>query len=203
MRLCYALNHEKLSAESLQHLGQNSKFPSITSLQVFITQESKHSSSISNCLYYIKRVDEFRICREHKEDPHEPVRPLARKHEHSRETGVHLQQMQCRVAELENACTVLQSQVPNVTEQRFCNSGKFRSLPKLCSWYKWSMWILNYKLNANGSFFFFFFFSFGWRWCRTVQYFSFMRLSLTRKTTLELFFQCISLHTEEKEYDRH
>lgn len=84
MRLCYALNHEKLSAESLQHLGQNSKFPSITSLQVFITQESKHSSSISNCLYYIKRVDEFRICREHKEDPHEPVRPLARKHEHSK-----------------------------------------------------------------------------------------------------------------------
>ncbi|XP_021666791.2 BTB/POZ domain-containing protein At3g22104 isoform X2 [Hevea brasiliensis] len=139
MRLCCGLNHEKLSAETLQHLAQNSKFPSSTSSEVFIGQQSKHSSSISNYLYSLKRVDEIRFCSSTNknmscgEDTKEPVLPFERKHEHSRETGMHLQRRQRRVAELEKLCPVMQPQMPNVTKRRLCNSGKVRSLPKLCS----------------------------------------------------------------------
>ncbi|XP_057986363.1 BTB/POZ domain-containing protein At3g22104-like [Hevea brasiliensis] len=139
MRLCCALNYEKLSAETLQHLAQNSKFPSRRSLQVFISQQSKHSSSISNHMYSFKRLDEFRFCSASKpnesdrEGTNEQVRPCARKHRETRNLKKHLQQMQCRVAELEKVCKAMQSQMPNVTKKRLCNSGKVRSLPKLCS----------------------------------------------------------------------
>ncbi|KAF2303603.1 hypothetical protein GH714_019991 [Hevea brasiliensis] len=139
MRLCCALNYEKLSAETLQHLAQNSKFPSRRSLQVFISQQSKHSSSISNHMYSFKRLDEFRFCsaskpnKSDRKDTDEQVVPFARKHRETRNLKKHLQQMQCRVAELEKVCKAMQSQMPNVTKKRLCNSGKVRSLPKLCS----------------------------------------------------------------------
>ncbi|PON36740.1 NPH3 domain containing protein [Parasponia andersonii] len=53
MRVCMALNYEKLSAEALRHLARNSKFPWRVSLKAFILQNSKLTSLIRE-IYHVK-----------------------------------------------------------------------------------------------------------------------------------------------------
>ncbi|XP_012092392.2 BTB/POZ domain-containing protein At3g22104 [Jatropha curcas] len=118
VKLYSALNQTKLSAEASQ----------AQTYKVYITQQSKHSSSII-------KLFNGKLKKNGREEA-EQVLSFTIKQEHSRETGnleTHLQQMQLRVAELEKVCPMMESHMPNVAEQRLCKSGKVRSLPKLCS----------------------------------------------------------------------
>ncbi|KAH8493549.1 hypothetical protein H0E87_020346 [Populus deltoides] len=138
MRLCSVVNRDKLSAEALEHLAQNSNFPSRKTLQSFITQQSKINISIHDHFSYLKNSSQstFHSDAKGEQEDLEQILIYARRHGHSKKIDnleTELQGMQKRVAEWEKVCTMMCSEKRIVTKPSLHGLGKARSLPKLCS----------------------------------------------------------------------
>ncbi|XP_042516595.1 BTB/POZ domain-containing protein At3g22104-like isoform X2 [Macadamia integrifolia] len=143
MKICCALNYEKLSLEAFNHLTRISKFPSRTAVQALISQHPKLKSFLgdtnhlecivdSPCSFIEKGI----TGREAQDD--EQVVLYARKLDISMENEklrVHLQGMQWRVMELEKVCKKMQTQMEKLTKSRLSSpsSTKSKSLPRMCS----------------------------------------------------------------------
>ncbi|KAJ6802964.1 BTB/POZ domain-containing protein-like [Iris pallida] len=131
MKICRAINYEKLSVESCRHLAQNRKFPSRTAIQALVSQQSKLRS-------LLKEGNSLRSsgCREGRADRGEQMVLYAKKADLSGENEklrANLRGMQWRVTELEKVCRSMQSQMSRVTKRKVASHGGSRSLPKLCS----------------------------------------------------------------------
>ena len=147
MRLCSVVNRDKLSAEALEHLAQNSNFPSRKTLQSFITQQSKINISIHDHFSYLKNSSQstFHGDAKGEQEDLEQILIYARRHGHSKKIDnleTELQGMQKRVAEWEKVCTMMCSEKRIVTKPSLHGLGKARSLPKLCLWYELGLKIL-------------------------------------------------------------
>lgn len=131
MRLCCAINYEKLSPQALKHLSQNSNFPSVTSIKALLSQQSK-PKSLRQDTHYRKTFSDLPFCyidkgnmgkKEDGEQIHLSAKKLGLSTENEK-LRAHFQGMQWRVMELENVCRKMQTQMANIMKSR---------LPKLCS----------------------------------------------------------------------
>lgn len=137
MRVCSALNYEKLSAEALKHFALNSKFPSRAAVKSFIKQQSKLKSLLQNT----HRVVGFSSSLDAKEymgetADAEEIHHYVNKKNFSAETEnfeAHYHRMQWRVMELEKICRIMQTDMGNITKRRLSSLGNARYLPRLCS----------------------------------------------------------------------
>lgn len=138
MKICCALNYEKLSSDICKDLSQNLKFPSRSAIQALLSQQSKlksllqdtdslNSSNTSPCTNSdqanAKITDEQIVLHAKRLD-------LATENQ---EIKTHLQGMQWRVMELEKVCQKLQTQIAKIMNAKAASPGNPRSLPKLCS----------------------------------------------------------------------
>ncbi|KAI9177130.1 hypothetical protein LWI28_011450 [Acer negundo] len=142
IKICCALNYEKLSAESCIHLSQNAKFPSKSAIQALISQQFKlknllHSTNGSKCCtdspcsFNIEAGNKGK-----KGESDQQVVLYAGKLDVSADNEklrAHLQGMQCRVMELEKVCRKMQTQMAKIMKSKVSSHTNARSLPKLCS----------------------------------------------------------------------
>ncbi|KAE8730366.1 60S ribosomal protein L8 [Hibiscus syriacus] len=141
LKICCALNHEKLSADACIHLSQNTNFPSKSVVQTLISQQLK----LKNLMQGTKNTEL------HRESPCKFAenRGKAKKGEGSEQIvfysgkldipadnenlRAHLQGMQWRVIELEKLCKKMQNQMARLIKSKVSTHGTARSLPRLCS----------------------------------------------------------------------
>lgn len=136
MKICCALNYQKLSSDACKHLAQNPKFPSRTAIQALLLQRSKlknlledtdhpKSFNTSPCTYDDKASTKNE----------EQISPYAEKlclTVESEKIKSHLQRMQWRVMELEKVCKKLQTRVGKLIKTKIPSPGNPKSLPKMC-----------------------------------------------------------------------
>ena len=134
-KICSTLNYEKLSPETCVELSKNTKFPSRTTVQAILSEQTKLKTLV------------HKSCSSSPFSSYESG-PKSRKHESNRQivlyTGTiddvsesekiraHLQGMQCRVTELEKVCQQMQTQVAKMTSKS-CENMNVKSLPRFCS----------------------------------------------------------------------
>ncbi|KAK8519066.1 hypothetical protein V6N12_012295 [Hibiscus sabdariffa] len=141
LKICCALNYEKLSSDACIHLSRNANFPSKSAVQALISQQSK----LKNLLQGTKntKLDTDSPCK------FTQIRRKAKKDEGSEQTDLysgkfdvppdhenlrtHLQGMQGRVIELEKLCKKMQNQMARLMKSKVSTHGTARSLPRLCS----------------------------------------------------------------------
>ncbi|MBA0613946.1 hypothetical protein Godav_014300 [Gossypium davidsonii] len=142
LKICCALNYEKLSSDACVHLSQNAKFPSKSSVQALVSQQLK----LKNLLQGTKnsKSDMDSPCKLNE------TRGKAKKGEGSEQIVLysgrldisgdnenlraHLQGMQWRVIELENLCKKMQAQMAKLMKSKTPTThSTARSLPRLCS----------------------------------------------------------------------
>ncbi|CAN0914651.1 BTB/POZ domain-containing protein At3g22104 [Linum grandiflorum] len=145
MKICCALNYEKVSAEVCMQISQNRKFPSRTAIQALMSQQVKLKNLLqptshvttTTCLVdspcsslggtdpKVKRNDEQIVLYAAKLD-------FSTDNERLR---AHLQGMQWRVMELEKVCRKMQTQMTKIIKSKATpnRSSNPRSLPKMCS----------------------------------------------------------------------
>ncbi|KAL5797760.1 hypothetical protein ACOSQ2_002580 [Xanthoceras sorbifolium] len=141
MKICCALNYEKLSAEACIHLSQNAKFPSKSAVQALISQQFKlknllHNTDSSKCCTDTPCSFTETGSKSKKGETDEQVVLYAGKLEVSPDNEkirTHLQGMQWRVMELEKVCRKMQTQMAKIMKSRVSSHSNARSLPKLCS----------------------------------------------------------------------
>ncbi|RWW48365.1 hypothetical protein BHE74_00045556 [Ensete ventricosum] len=129
MKISCAINYEKLSSESCEHIARNTKFPSRTAVRALVSHQTKLRS-------LLKETDQL------KKPGHDPDRDdeqiilyakkldLSREHEKLKSQ---LQGMQWKVMELEKMCQKMQRQMSKAMKARIAGSSGSRSLPRLCS----------------------------------------------------------------------
>lgn len=139
IKLCCALNLEKLSAEACIHLSQNKKFPSKSAVQALISQQLK----LKNLLHATNNTksNSDLPCRARevgkkieKDEAEEQVVLYAGKldlSDDNEDLRANLQGMQSRVMELENICRKMQVQMAKIMKSKV--PSHTRSLPRLCS----------------------------------------------------------------------
>ncbi|KAF8414056.1 hypothetical protein HHK36_002055 [Tetracentron sinense] len=141
MKVCCALNYEKLSIEACKHVAQNPKFPSRTAVQALISQQSKLKSLLQDT-NHLKSFDDSpcsyieKGSKGKKEEEGEQIVLYAKKLDLSMENEklrANLQGMQWRVMELEKVCRKMQTQMTKIMKSRPSGPSNSRSLPKLCS----------------------------------------------------------------------
>ncbi|XP_010241011.1 PREDICTED: BTB/POZ domain-containing protein At3g22104-like isoform X2 [Nelumbo nucifera] len=141
MKICCALNYEKLSSEACKHLAQNKKFPSRTAVQALIAQQSKLKSILQDMNHFKSLGDppygyNEKGSKGKKYEDDDQVVLYARKLDLSTENEklkAHLQGMQWRVMKLEKVCRKMQTQMAKIMKSRLSSSSNARSLPRLCS----------------------------------------------------------------------
>lgn len=138
MKICCAVNYDKLSPEACVQLAQNPKFPSKSTVQALLSQKLKLQNLIKDNRNQKTFIDspgnltEF-VDRKKKE---EQIVLYARKLDSPTENEnlrAHLQGMQWRVMELENLCKKMQTQMTKMMKSRLSSHSSTRSLPRLCS----------------------------------------------------------------------
>lgn len=136
MKICCALNYQKLSSDACKHLAQNPRFPSRTTIQALLLQRSKlknflqdtnppKSLNTSPCTYGDKASTKNE----------EQIALYAEKlclTVESEKIKSHLQGMQWRVMELENVCKKLQTRMGKLMKTKIPSPGNPKSLPKMC-----------------------------------------------------------------------
>lgn len=142
VKICCALNYEKLSAETCMHLSGNTKFPSKTAVHALISQQSKlksllrctknsHPSTNSPCwLSAITSKENY------KDEASKQVVLYAGKLDitaDNEKLRAHLKGMQWRVTELEKVCRKMQNQMGKIMRSRISSHTSPKSLPRLCS----------------------------------------------------------------------
>ncbi|KAG6722396.1 hypothetical protein I3843_03G159700 [Carya illinoinensis] len=141
LKICCALNYEKLSAEACVHLSHNKKFPSRSAVQALISQQYKlksllHGTNNSRSLTDSPSTSSEVRSKGKKDEASKQVVLYAGKLDISSESEklrAHLQGMQWRVIELEKVCRKMQTQMAKILKSRVSSHGHTRSLPKLCS----------------------------------------------------------------------
>lgn len=138
MKICYALNYEKLSDESLKLLARNSNFPPEVAARALITLKSDFKNVI--CLKTISSsfIPETVKGDSAKEDDSEEFVVYAKGLDLSSEKDkliLHLQGTRWRTAQLEPASRVmpLPDQVTDVVKTKLYLPKYIRSFSKLCS----------------------------------------------------------------------
>ncbi|XP_050248092.1 BTB/POZ domain-containing protein At3g22104 isoform X1 [Quercus robur] len=141
LKICCALNYEKLSAEIYIHLSQNTKFPSKATVQGVVSQQYKLKSLLQGT--NISQQDTDLSCtsieirsKGKKDETSEQVVLYAGKLDvisDNEKLKAHLQGMQWRVMELEKVCRKMQTQMAKIMKSRVSSHGHSRSLPRLCS----------------------------------------------------------------------
>ncbi|XP_042477912.1 BTB/POZ domain-containing protein At3g22104-like [Macadamia integrifolia] len=134
MKICCALDYEKLSSEALKHLARNSKFPSRTVVQALKLQYS-YSNNLKSfgelpCSYSEKGIKG----KEAEKD--EELMLYTRKLDvlvENEKFETHLKGMEWRVKELEKVCRKMQVQMEKMMKSRLSSPSSARSLPKMCS----------------------------------------------------------------------
>ncbi|KAI5582809.1 hypothetical protein POPTR_007G118800v4 [Populus trichocarpa] len=141
MKICCALNYEKLSAEACIHLSQNKRFPSKSAVQALMSQQVKLKSLLKatdkmKC-YIDSPSGVSEIGRKGKKnEASEQIVLYAGKLDpptNNEKLRAHLQGMQWRVTELEKICLKMQTQMTKIIKSRVSSHSTPRSLPKLCS----------------------------------------------------------------------
>ncbi|KAJ4949732.1 hypothetical protein NE237_002650 [Protea cynaroides] len=138
MKICCALNYEKLSSEALKHLGRNSKFPSRKALHALMSQHSKLKTLLgdnnilgdSPCSYSEKGIKGKEVENGEQHVLYAGKLDISMENEKLEE---HLRGMQWRVTELEKVCRKLQAQMEKMMKSRLSSSSSPRSLPRMCS----------------------------------------------------------------------
>ncbi|KAK2650713.1 hypothetical protein Ddye_018202 [Dipteronia dyeriana] len=142
IKICCALNYEKLSAETCIHLSQNAKFPSKSAVQALISQQFKlknllHSTNGSKCCTDSPCSFNTEAGNKGKKgESDQQVVLYSGKIDDSTDNEklrAHLQGMQCRVMELEKVCRKMQTQMAKIMKSKVSSHNNARSLPKLCS----------------------------------------------------------------------
>ncbi|TXG55308.1 hypothetical protein EZV62_020564 [Acer yangbiense] len=142
IKICCALNYEKLSAESCIHLSQNAKFPSKSAFQALISQQFRLKNLLNStngskcctdspCSFNTEADNKGK-----KGESDQQVVLYAGKLDVSADNEklrAHLQGMQCRVMELEKVCRKMQTQMAKIMKSKASSHTNARSLPKLCS----------------------------------------------------------------------
>ncbi|KAE8652306.1 BTB/POZ domain-containing protein At3g22104 [Cucumis sativus] len=122
VKLCCALNYEKLSAETCINLSENIRFPSTSSIQALISEQLKlktllqtanSSSSITSLPCKLEEKLDFP--------------------EENEKLKAHIQGIQWRVMELEHVCKKIQTQMTKMMKSKVTNDSQLKSLPWLCS----------------------------------------------------------------------
>lgn len=132
VKMCCALNYEKLSAEACTNLSKNIRFPSTSSIQALISEQLKLKSllqtanSSTSITSLPRKLDETRdqavVYAKKLDFPDENEKVKA-----------HIQGIQWRVMELERACKKMQTQMTKVMKSKVTNHSQLKSLPWLCS----------------------------------------------------------------------
>ncbi|KAK7263562.1 hypothetical protein RJT34_31154 [Clitoria ternatea] len=141
LKICCGLNYEKLSPEACQHLSHNTKFPSKSTVQALISQQSKLKNllhdSLSTTSYNASPCGSGGAAQKGQNDrTREEVVLYAGNFDLSNDNEklkAHLQGMQWRVMELEKFCRKMQIQMAKITKSKTSGHGYPKSLPKLCS----------------------------------------------------------------------
>lgn len=141
IKICCALNYEKLSAGACLHLSQNAKFPSKSAVQALISQQFKLESLLhttNNCQFENDSPCSFNETENKgkKDEVNEQIVLYAGKPDLSADNEklrAHLQGMQCRVMELEKVCQKMQTQMAKIMKSKVSSHSNARSLPRLCS----------------------------------------------------------------------
>lgn len=139
-RLCYALNYEKLSSESCEHLARNSKFPSRSAVEALASQQNKLKSLLEDTSQPEPFIDSpcslvDTEIKDKKEDSCDQIVLYAGRVDISNENEklrANLRGMQCRVVELEKICKKMQNQMSKMLKSRVSRQNNARSLPRLC-----------------------------------------------------------------------
>ncbi|KAF5746029.1 putative Root phototropism protein [Tripterygium wilfordii] len=141
-KICFALNHDKLSSEARVHLSQNSRFPSKTAVQALKSQQLNLKSLIqssNNSESYTDSPIEFKEIENkgNKDVASGQFVVYSRKLDYpiddKEQLRAHIQGMQSRVMELEKVCRKMQTQMSKIAKSRTPNHTTSRSLPRLCS----------------------------------------------------------------------
>lgn len=135
VRICCALNYEKLSPEACIHLSQNAKFPSKNAAQALISQQFKLKSVMKN-FSNSKHYTDSPFTEKGKEESGEQIVLYSGKLEFPDDSEMlrtHLQGMQWRVMELEKVCRKMQSQMGKIMKSKVSSHNSPKSLPRLCS----------------------------------------------------------------------
>ncbi|CAM8877161.1 unnamed protein product [Rhodiola kirilowii] len=141
LKICSALNYDKLSLEASAHLAQNTKFPSKPAVEVLISQHLKLKSVLKNVNLQdfphnftsdvTKSIKDMSIkkARVHSAADKDNVT------KDNQELKEDINGMQWRVVELEKLCKNMQIQMSKIIMKARPGShnGGMRSLPKFCS----------------------------------------------------------------------
>lgn len=135
------LNLEKLSAEVLKHLAQNSKFPPRTLMKAFIGQNSRLRNLLHEiyCLKTSSTTDSL-LCRTSKESDEAGKEPDVKQILlHAKKTpdqfNADLQGMDWNAMELQKVCgpVLWHSKIADAMKSRTSISSHARHFPKICS----------------------------------------------------------------------
>ncbi|XVF66938.1 hypothetical protein PTKIN_Ptkin10aG0080200 [Pterospermum kingtungense] len=142
MKICCALNYDKLSTEACIHLSQNPNFPSKSAVQALILQQLKLKKLVQGTnntkLYTDSPCNFIETKGKAKKDEQAGEQivlysgrlDISSDNEKLRE---HLQGMQWRVMELEKVCKKMQTQMAKIMKSKVSSHSTARSLPRLCS----------------------------------------------------------------------
>ncbi|KAE8670107.1 Phototropic-responsive NPH3 family protein, putative isoform 2 [Hibiscus syriacus] len=141
LKICCALNYEKLSSDACIHLSRNANFQSKTAVQALISQQLK----LKNLLQGTKntKLDMDSPCKFGEtrgkakiDEGSEVIVLYSGKLDISADNEnlrTHLQGMQWRVIELEKLCMKMQNQMAKLMKSKVSTHSTARSLPRLCS----------------------------------------------------------------------
>ena len=140
MKICCALNYEKLSREACIHLSQNTKFPSKSAVQSLISQKLKLKNLLqgtNNAKLYTDSPRSFTETRGQakKDEASEQIVLYSGRLDISADNEklrAHLQGMQWRVRELKKVCKKMQTQMAKIMKSKVSSHSTARSLPRLC-----------------------------------------------------------------------
>ncbi|XP_023534653.1 BTB/POZ domain-containing protein At3g22104-like [Cucurbita pepo subsp. pepo] len=143
VKICCALNYEKLSVETSLNLSKNTRFPSMSSLQALVSEQVKLKSLLQtakNSKSITRSCHELDECGDKSTDRAETVNRVVLYAEKldfpddDEKLKAHVQGIQWRVMELERVCTKLEAQMGKVMKSRVTSShSELKSLPWLCS----------------------------------------------------------------------
>ncbi|OMO99922.1 hypothetical protein COLO4_13034 [Corchorus olitorius] len=142
VKICCALNYEKLSTEACIHLSKNAKFPSKSAVQALISQQMKLKNLLqgtNSTKLYSDSPCNFAESRGKgkKDEASEQVVLYSGRLDNissdNEKLKAHLQGMQWRVMELEKVCKKMQTQMAKIMKSKVSSHSPARSLPRLCS----------------------------------------------------------------------
>ncbi|XP_022726504.1 BTB/POZ domain-containing protein At3g22104 [Durio zibethinus] len=141
IKICCALNYEKLSTEACIQLSQNAKFRSKSTVKALISQQLKLKNLLqgtNDAKLYTDSPCSFIETRAKakKDEASEQIVLFSERLDISADNEnlrTRLQGMQWRVTELEKVCKKMQTQMAKIMKSKESSHSTARSLPRLCS----------------------------------------------------------------------